>query len=169
MVIFTCNPQLIWQFSNPLTYNLSSYYSGFEDITGLITKISIFNNTNIPANEFIYSPQFDNIYAQSILNNDELFADFLKIVLNATNGVVIILISHDDYRDAITESIIKLIQIRYGYNCWEVDDLDDLSCIKESFFTPQGILTLDQDKLRFDSLCLNGFTKRLNNLKNSEF
>ena len=38
MVIFTCNPQLIWQFSNPITYNLSSYYSGFEDITGLITR-----------------------------------------------------------------------------------------------------------------------------------
>ena len=169
MVIFTCNPQLIWQFSNPITYNLSSYYSGFEDITGLITKISIFNNTNIPANEFIYSPQFDNIYAQSILNNDELFADFLKIVLNATNGVVIILISHDDYRDAITASIIKSIQISYAYNRSEAAASHDLSCIKATFFTPQGISTLHHHKLRFDSLCLNGFTKRLNNLKNSEF
>ena len=169
MVIFTSNINILQRINNAVVYNLSSYYSGFENITGLITKIQIFNTTQLPPNEFIYSPQFDSIYANNVLQNNELFYDFIKIMINALEYNVVILVAHDPYRDAITESIIKLIQVRYGYNCWEVDDLDDLSCIKESFFTPQGILTLDQDKLRFDSLCLNGFTKRLNNLKNSEF
>lgn len=168
MVIFTSNLNIIQQINNPIIYNLSSYYSGFEDLSSLITKISVFNATNMPINEFIYSPQFDNMYAQGVFNNDELFTDFLKIVLNATLGNIIVLISHDPYRDAITESIIKLIQVRYGYNCWEIEDVDDLSCLRESFFTPQGILNLDQDKYRYDMLSINGFNKPLNNLKNSE-
>ena len=70
------------------------------------------------------------LYVGDLDEHLNYFTDFLKIVLNATLGNVVILISHDPYRDAITESIIKLIQIRYGYNCWEIEDADDLSCLK---------------------------------------
>ena len=122
----------------------------------------------MPINEFIYSPDFDRMYAQGVFNNDELFTDFLKIILNATLGNVVILISRDPYRDAITESIIKLIQVRYGYNCWEAEDVEDLECLRESYFTPYGILALDQDKRRFDELCVSGYVAPVNNLKNTE-
>ena len=54
--------------------------------------------------------------------------------------------------DAVKESIIKFIQIRYGYNCWEIEDIDDLQVIDEPFFTPMGIMNLDNDKLRYDSI-----------------
>lgn len=168
MVIFTSNINVLKYIANPVIYNLSSYYSEFENITGLITKIQIFNNTQMPINEFIYSPQFDSIYANSVMQNNELFIDFIKIIINATEFPVVVLISHDPYRDAITESIIKLIQIRYGYNCWEVDDIDDLDCVRESSFTPYGLLNLDQDKKRYDELFMNGYAPVINNLKNTE-
>lgn len=168
MVIFTSNINILQHINNAVLYNLSSYYSGFENITGLITKIQIFNTTQLPPNEFIYSPQFDNIYANSVLQNNELFYDFIKIMINALEYNVVILVAHDPYRDAITESIIKLIQVRYGYNCWEVEETEDLECLKESYFTPYGLLALDQDKRRFDELCMAGYVQPVNNLKNTE-
>ena len=129
MVIFTSNINILPHINNAVVYNLSSYYSGFDDITGLITKIHIFNTTQLPTNEFINSPQFDSIYANNILQSNELFYDFIKIMINTLEFNVIILVSHDPYRDAITESIIKLIQVRYGYNCWEAEDVEDLECL----------------------------------------
>lgn len=146
MIIFTSNVNLIQYVKDPVVFNLSSYYSGFNNITNLITNVQIFNNTQLPPNEFIYSPQFDGIYVNSIFNNNDLFMDFMKILMASYNGSnVVILIAHDDYRDAITESIIKLIQVRYGYNCWSVEDIEDLELLKESYFTPYGLLTLDKD------------------------
>ena len=168
MVIFTSNINILPHINNAVVYNLSSYYSGFDDITGLITKIHIFNTTQLPTNEFINSPQFDSIYANNILQSNELFYDFIKIMINTLDFNVVILVSHDPYRDAITESIIKLIQVRYGYNCWEAEDVEDLECLRESYFTPYGILALDQDKRRFDELCVSGYVAPVNNLKNTE-
>ena len=138
-----------------MIYNLSSYYSGYNDITKLITKIQIINNTEMLANEFIYSPYFDNIYYNSILNDHELFCCLLQLMMNVYNGNnAIVLISHDNYRDAITESLIKLIQVRYGYNCWEIENVEDLDILKETHFTPQGIQNLDADKQTYDSILL---------------
>ena len=168
MVIFTSNINILPHINNAVVYNLSSYYSGFDDITGLITKIHIFNTTQLPTNEFINSPQFDSIYANNILQSNELFYDFIKIMINTLEFNVVILVSHDPYRDAITESIIKLIQVRYGYNCWEAEDVEDLECLRESYFTPYGILALDQDKRSFDELCVSGYVAPVNNLKNTE-
>lgn len=170
MIIFTSNTNIIQFINSPIVYNLSSFYSGYENITNLITKIPAFNNTSIPVNEFIYSPEFDNMYANSLLNNAVLFNDFIKIVINAcSSNNVIVLIAHDDYRDAITESIIKLIQIRYGYNCWEVEGIEDVECLRESFFTPYGLLALDEDKKKYDELYNNGYARPLNNLKDTEY
>lgn len=168
MVIFTSNINILQYTPNAVVYNLSSYYSGFENITDLITKIQIFNTTSLPPNEFIYSPEFDNMYTNSIFSNNELFGEFIRIIINATEFNVIVLVAHDPYRDAITESIIKLIQLRYGYNCWEIEELEDLECLKESYFTPYGLLNLDADKKRFDLLALNGVVQKANNLINTE-
>ncbi len=155
MIVFTSNINLIPYINNAMIYNLSSYYSGYNDITKLITKIQIINNTEMLANEFIYSPYFDNIYYNSILNDHELFCCLLQLMMNVYNGNnAIVLISHDNYRDAITESLIKLIQVRYGYNCWEIENVEDLDILKETHFTPQGIQNLDADKQTYDSILL---------------
>lgn len=168
MIIFTSNINILQHIPNAVVYNLSSYHSGYQDVTKLITSIRIVNPTQMPTNEFIYSPQFDGMYANTIFQSNELFYDLIKIMVNAMEFNVVILVSHDPYRDAITESIIKLIQVRYGYNCWEVEDVEDLDCLKESFFTPYGILTLDQDKKRLDTLCITGAAPPVNNLMNIE-
>lgn len=168
MIIFTSNINILQHVGNAVVYNLSSYYSGYGDITGLITKIHVFNPTPLPANQFITLPEFDNIYANSVLQSNELFYDFIKIMINSLEFNVIVLVSHDDYRDAIMESIIKLIQVRYGYNCWQVESIEDLECVKESFFTPYGILALDQDKKRFNELYSAGMAAPVNNLIDTE-
>ena len=48
MIIFTSNLNIAQQINNPILYNLSSYYSGFEDLSSLITKVSVFDVTTMP-------------------------------------------------------------------------------------------------------------------------
>lgn len=165
MIVFTSNRELIKYFNNPMVYNLSSFYSGYINLSPMLTKI--YSNTQFSAidKNYIYSPIFDNTYANMLLNDKDMFRCLMHIMINAANNFnVIILISHDDYRDAVKESIIKFIQIRYGYNCWEIEDIDDLQVIDEPFFTPMGIMNLDNDKLRYDSIF--GENHMLNKLHN---
>lgn len=165
MIVFTSNRDLIRYFNNPMVYNLSSSYSGYINISTMLTKIFNQNQFTAIDREYIYSPVFDNMYANMLLNDPDMFRCLMSIMINAANNFnVIILISHDDYRDAVKESIIKFIQIRYGYNCWEIDDIDDLQVIDEPFFTPMGIINLDNDKLKYDTMF--GENHMLNGLKN---
>ena len=55
MIIFTSNINILQHVGNAVVYNLSSYYSGYGDITGLITKIRVFNPTPLPANQSLLS------------------------------------------------------------------------------------------------------------------
>ena len=79
MIIFTSNVQLLPYIDSCMVYNLSSYYSGYESVSRLITKVSVCNtNPNVPINEFIYTPEFDVAYANNVFNDPELFIDFMK-------------------------------------------------------------------------------------------
>ena len=75
--------------------------------------------------------------------------------------IVCILVQRDPYRDAIMESIIKLIQQRYGYNCWIIEDEDDLDVIREQQMFPEGIIALDNDIDRANQLQCNGMAQRI--------
>ena len=66
--------------------------------------------------------------------------------------LVQVLIEDSPYRNAIAESIAKLIQQRYGYNIYYVYNLEDFLYIEESDFTPQGLLALDADVDRYRSI-----------------
>ena len=155
MIVFTHDPQIASKIISgsdcvSVIMNLSSAYSGYIDITPLITKLQYFNNTDLPMPDFVQSPAFDAQYASAIFNNKEMFCKLVSIMLHCREGYnVIIMVAHDFYRDAVTESLIKVIQQRYGYNCWIVNELDDVDCIKESHFTPQGLLTLDEDIFKY--------------------
>ena len=61
---------------DPVILNLSSFYSGYVNITHLIAKISPINNTGLPMPEFVNSVEFDMQYASAVLSNPELFGSF---------------------------------------------------------------------------------------------
>lgn len=131
---------------NTLIYNLSSAYSCNNNITDFITMASEINHTSLPMYEFINTQVFDIEYAGLILNNPALFSKLVEIMQASFNDIcVIILVYRDSYRDSVMESLIKLIQNRYGYKPWIIDDIEDIECIYEQSMTPYGLLTLDAD------------------------
>lgn len=142
--------------NNIVIFNLSSYYSSYNDISTLLTNISPLNNTGLPINEFVYSPSFDEQYMQTLFSNEDMFTIFMKLIAFAYEGyTVVVLVSRDEYRDAVMESIIKIIQERYGFLCWIVYDAEDLRSIEDTSPSTGGLITLDNDLARYTDLCFN--------------
>lgn len=159
MIIFTPIkdiPQELLEYKGVrevIKYNLSSYY---VDIP-LLSNIS-------PSSEYVpesvlngdfNSPDFDIAYHNHIMTNDAAFVQFMNIVIpvfQSADVMVQILIKQSEYRDAITESIMKLIQQRYGYNSYIVNDIEDFIYVEESTFNIPGLFTMDQDLRRFHFL-----------------
>ena len=151
MIVFIEDINLVKYFNRAVIFNLSSYYSGYNNITNLITMANMSNTSEYLIAQYVDMPEFDINYMNYVFNNKDLFNSILSIVHCATDGNnAIVLVKHDPFRDAIMESIIKLIQQRYGYQCWVVDSVDDLSCLSEPTFTPYGLMNLDEDLKRFN-------------------
>lgn len=126
-------------------YNLSSMREGY-------TRLS----TLIPPNELgrFTDRDFDIVYANYIMNNDQVFCEFFQIVYNLYLGYdVFILACNENWSENILESLLKLIQQRYGYNAVRISsDEDYIYAVNNSVsdFAPgYGIYNLDQDKERF--------------------
>lgn len=156
--------------NNLVIFNLSSFITGqgIENITELLLSSNYilpqesvyigngFTHNPINITEYINSVKFDMDYYNFIINNPRLFIYLMKIMINCYEGTnVLILIERDEYRDAITESLIKLIQSRYGYNCWLINEVEDLYSIRESKFNPLGLMQLDEDRARYMALLVN--------------
>lgn len=165
MIIYIDNPELIqhiqYQFNRPtIVFNLSSLYSGFIDLTDLCTQIAPINNTGMIIPEFVQSINFDIQYASAVINDPNLFCKLLMILSATYEGsIAIVMVQRDPYRDAIMESIIKFTQQRYGIISWIVEDPEDLFCIHETPFTPNGLMTLIEDLKKFDEL--NGYANSI--------
>lgn len=157
MMVAIDNPLLINdiknQFNRPVTvFNLSSLYSGYIDVTDLCMVAPI-NNTGMNMPDFVQSIDFDIAYASAINNNQILFYKLMLMISAAYEGmIVIILIQHDPYRDAIMESLIKYVQQRYGYPIWIINDPEDILSIKEREVNPYGFTNLLSDIKIFDEL-----------------
>lgn len=165
MIIYIDSPELIqyiqYQFNRPtMVFNLSSLYSGFIDLTDLCTQIAPINNTGMIIPEFVQSINFDIQYASAVINDPNLFCKLLMILSATYEGsIAIVMVQRDPYRDAIMESIIKFTQQRYGIISWIVEDPEDLFCIHETPFTPNGLITLIEDLKKFDEL--NGYANSI--------
>ena len=74
----------------------------------------------IPPNDLGRSTErdFDIAYANYIMNTDMAFVELFKIIYNLYMGVDVFLAVDDDqeWAENILESLLKLIQQRYGYN-----------------------------------------------------
>lgn len=163
MIVFMDNPEyselLRYKFPgrDPVLLNLSSLYSGHINITHLIAKISPINNTGLSMPDFVNSVEFDMQYASAVFSDPLLFGSLINIMLRAYEGyLVCILVQRDHYRDAVMESLIKLIQQRYGYNSWIIEDADDIEIISERMLLPNGLLTLDADIKQYNQMYSKG-------------
>ena len=129
-------------------YNLSSMKEGFISLQSLIPPNTIGRLTD---------REFDIAYANYIMSNDTLFCIFFQIIYNLYIGKdVFIIVSTEDWSENLLESLLKLIQQRYGYNAvlinTEADYLYAATSMNFSFALGYGIFNLDQDKERFTTI-----------------
>ena len=129
-------------------YNLSSMREGFISLQALIPPNTIGRLTD---------REFDIAYANYIMSNDTLFCIFFQIIYNLYIGKdVFIIVSTEDWSENLLESLLKLIQQRYGYNGvlinTEADYLYAATSMSFGFAPGYGIFNLDQDKDRFTTL-----------------
>lgn len=120
-------------------------------------------NLNIKPSSLFYVPKsnmetnmYDIEYANYIFNNTQQRIEFLYIIhqLQIGNHVLIMIGNYPGMYE-MAESLIKLIQSRYGYNGYFItdNDLEDLSMFESRFSVP-GLLLFDQEKVELDELFL---------------
>lgn len=130
--------------SNTTVYNLTSMREGFERKSYLV-----------PPNEIgrFSGRDFDLAYANYLLNNDIIFKEFFDIVyLLYTGRDVYIIIDEAEWSENLVESLMKLIQQRYGYNSIRINCPEDYfyaSSIVTDFNQYYGIHNFDIDKERY--------------------
>lgn len=170
MIIFLSDIKLLpfinySKYDDTSIFNLSSYYSGYLDISDLIISLPFMKNytDRNTMYEFMNSKDFDYLYANDIQNNANKFRCIMEIVHRSYEGeLVIVLIYRDPFRDYITESIIKYIQQMYGHKCYILNDIEDIESIpSEERFTPLGLANYDADILRYTELQSKGMLQPL--------
>ena len=99
------------------------------------------------------SREFDMFYADWILSNDIVFFEFFSIVYDLYMGKDVFLCMDDgDWSENIIESLLKLIQQRYGYNGCMIDSFESYVYAQNNItsrFESFGLMNLDIDKDRF--------------------
>lgn len=124
-------------------YNFSSLREGFPRLN-LMPPHTLGANTEY---------EFDVNYANYIMSNDIIFMNFMTIVMELYYGhSVYLLISEDEWSQLLVDSLMKLIQQRYGINGVLVNCMEDLLYAKEETFSDVGIFNLDTDKERYTYL-----------------
>lgn len=124
-------------------FNLSSLIEGFEVISIIPPFIKQFNDDK----------QFDMMYAEYLISNENVFYEMMKIIMSIYLGRdVYILVTKDENSifDIVTESLQKFLQQRYGLISNNINCIEDLEYIRDdSGFSLNGTFNLDQDKARF--------------------
>ena len=128
--------------------NLSSFAEGFEPLRILPNSTEIYNQTG---NELIV----DQLLMNYILSNDDAFFEFFsKVMYPFYSGLdVVILVTNQEPFSSITESVMKIIQGRYGYNAVLINEADDFDpSYFDSNMDLNGVFNMDQDKLRYSGI-----------------
>lgn len=126
-------------------FNLSSYYEYGTSLKRLAPTME--SMSDYLANGLIESHEFDIEYGNYILNNE--FLTFMSIVLPLYDdpySCVIIYIHRSPLRDVIMECIEKLIQDRYGYGSFIINEPEDVYFIEDNAsFSVRGIVNIQND------------------------
>ena len=85
-----------------------------------------------------------------------LFMELMKIIYNLyLHNHVYILVYQSDTFDIVTESLMKLIQQRYGYNYQMINDISDIDYYDDSSFSVPGLYNYDIDQERYMQIMTN--------------
>lgn len=103
------------------------------------------------------SPAFDISYANYILTNDEAFQGFMEILMAMYYNEDVFVLTDLDSPPVVSmcESIIKLIQQRYGYNCYIANYPEDIYDMPTSEMSELGTQVFMQDKERYTYLSVD--------------
>lgn len=142
--VYECLDHFVELYPDSIILNFTSFKEGIDKLNLLPSfQGDIFNGD---------SKQFDIAYASEIMNNNNMFYEFMaSIILPVYNNInVYILISEGfDNIDYVVESLQKLIQSRYGLISNNVYNVIDIEYLTECNFTMDGLYNLDVDKDRF--------------------
>lgn len=148
MLLFGEYKNLLIYKNDMIVFNLSSLIEGYE-------RVNLLPPYNMQIN-MVDDKQFDIAYANFILNDENAFYDFMKIIMSLYNGlnVYILVGGNEGMYDFLTESLQKFIQSRYGIISYVINDISDWDSIVEdrSTFSLNGLYTMDIDKERFTYL-----------------
>ena len=163
MIIFTP----FYQTKDVLMQVRPDSYNFYEFNLSSSVEYGVSLSALIPSPEFIPqevivgsldTPEFDIAYGNFIMENQLQFLTLMNIILPIYNdpcACIIIYIQNSPIRDIILESLAKLIQQRYGYHSYIINELEDIYCIKDnSSFSPRGILTVQADS---DKALMSGY------------
>lgn len=93
--------------------------------------------------------EFDMQYAQWLLSDNNAFIDLMQIVYSIYQGYdVFLLITDDIIMEQYTQSLLKFIQQRYGYNGFYIKSMEDLFNAEDQPITGVGLMNLLDDKER---------------------
>jgi hypothetical protein len=133
----------VWS-DNTVVYNLTSLIEYYPRL-----------NLLVPSGIGYYDGyEFDVAYMNYIFGNNEVFTQFFQIVMNLYMGKDVYIITDDElWSENLVESLMKLIQQRYGYNCCRINSYEDYTNMKDGKFDPGwGLANLDADKERFSMI-----------------
>ena len=150
-----------------IVFNLTSFYnSSHYDVS--VTNLAVNANlvqAPLPMPQFVEMLEFDMRYAELLLSQPQMFHSLFSIVYyNYIGYLVIVLVQRDRYRDCIMESIMKLIQQRYGFNSWLLEDINDVELVDEGSYTSIGIMNIDADIQRHIKMYQMGQVPKLINV-----
>lgn len=102
-----------------------------------------------PSNPESAEYEFDMRYANWLLNDTDAFIDLMQIVFSMYQGYDIFLLVSDDIQmEAYTQSLLKFIQQRYGYNGFYITCIEDLFNAEDQVIGGIGAMNLHDDKER---------------------
>lgn len=120
-------------------------------------------NLSFKSSSLFYVPRsdmesnlYDIEYANFIFNNTQQRIEFLLLIYQLQIGNdVLIMIGNYPGMYEMGESLLKLIQSRYGYNGYfiSMNDIEDLDMF-ESRFSVSGLTLFDQEKVELDEIFL---------------
>lgn len=98
--------------------------------------------------------QFDLAYVNQLLYDNDTFIDFMKIMMNLEiyDNVIVVTNYDNPYIMYVVESLIKIIQERYGIQSYIVNCIEDIDELNVSEFTQEGYLNYIQDMDRFKAI-----------------
>lgn len=100
-----------------------------------------------------YDYQFDVNYMNWIINTDQIFVEFMKIISALYNGMdVYLIISPEDWSENIADSLMKLIQDRYGVVGVRLTDFEDYKYANDNDFSEVGLINVISDMERYSMI-----------------